>query len=111
MRMLLKIQVPTEDGNFGLKEGKFNQIIDYFQTEFKPEAIYFLAEDGKRTGLIFVDMKDPSQIPAMAEPWFQALNANIEMTPVMIPSDLQKAGSSIEKAIKTFGNFDTTFIK
>ncbi len=82
----------------------FNQLVDHFQNEFSPEAIYFLAQDGERTALIFVDMKEPSQIPAMAEPWFQGLNASIELTPVMIPADLQKATQAIDKAIKKFGN-------
>ena len=103
MRMLLKIQVPAQEGNTGLKDGIFKKIVDHFQAEFKPEAIYFLAQDGLRTGMIFVDMKDPSQIPAMAEPWFQAMNVKVELTPVMILADLEKAKPSIEAAIKNFG--------
>ncbi len=37
-----------------------------------PEAAYFLAEDGMRTALIFFDLQEPSQIPAVAEPAFLA---------------------------------------
>ena len=32
----------------------------------------------------------------------QAFNASIELHPVMIPDDLAKAGSAIEKAVKKF---------
>ena len=103
MRMLIKLQVPVEAGNAGIKNGTFKKLVDFFEAEFKPESIYFLAQDGLRTAMIFADMKDPSQIPAIAEPWFQALNVKIELTPVMIPSDLEKAQSSIDKAIRDFG--------
>jgi len=71
--------------------------------DLKPEAAYFLAESGRRTGILIMNMDDASQIPALAEPWFLALNAAIEVTPVMLPEDLAKAGPAIEQAVKTFG--------
>jgi hypothetical protein len=45
-------------------------------------------------------MKDPSQIPAVAEPWFLAFNAKVSLRPVMTPQDLAKAGPAIAKAAK-----------
>jgi hypothetical protein len=48
-------------------------------------------------------MDDASQLAAIAEPWFLALNASIEVTPVMLPADLGKAGPAIEQAVKTYG--------
>jgi hypothetical protein len=42
---------------------------------------------------IFLEMRDVSQIPAIAEPWFLAFNASIEIHPVMIPGDLAKAAA------------------
>jgi hypothetical protein len=47
-------------------------------------------------------MQDASQIPAIAEPWFLAFNANIEIQPVMVPDDLAKAGSAIEAAVNKY---------
>jgi len=48
-------------------------------------------------------MKDSSQIPAVAEPWFLAFNAKLSFRPVMNPKDLEAAGSSMSKAAKQYG--------
>ena len=48
-------------------------------------------------------MKDASQIPALAEPWFHAFNASLEIVPVMVSEDLKKAGPAIEQAVKKYG--------
>ena len=74
-----------------------------FFEEQKPESVYFIAEGGKRTGILVIDMDDVSQLPAIAEPWFLAVNASIEVTPAMVPEDLQKAGPAIEHAVQTYG--------
>jgi hypothetical protein len=49
--------------------------------------------------ILFVNMDDASQIPAIGEPWFLALNATVEFQRVMKMEDLLKAGASIEKAV------------
>ena len=48
-------------------------------------------------------MQNASQIPAIAEPWFLAFNASLELHPAMTPDDLAKAGSAIENAVKKYG--------
>jgi hypothetical protein len=48
-------------------------------------------------------MHDAAQIPALAEPWFHAFNASLEMVPVMVAEDLMKAGPAIEQAVKKYG--------
>ena len=53
--------------------------------------------------MLIVNMNDPSELPKIAEPWFLALNANIEATPAMVAEDLRKAGPAIEQAVKTYG--------
>ena len=68
------------------------------------EKVARLADDsGQRSGSIVFDMKDASQIPAVAEPWFLAFNAQVSLRPVMNPQDLAKAGPSIGKAAKKYG--------
>ena len=48
-------------------------------------------------------MDDPSQLPAVGEPWFLAFNASIEVVPAMTGEDLAKAGPAIEAAVKKYG--------
>jgi hypothetical protein len=101
MRFLVKASWPVESGNAAARDGF--KVIPQILEEQKPEAAYFVADDGKRTALLIVNMDDLSQLPAIAEPWFLALNASIEATPAMVPEDLEKAGPAIEQAVKKYG--------
>ena len=103
MRFLLKVNIPVDAGNAAAKAGKLGETIRSILKDLKPEAAYFTDDNGQRTGFIVLDMKDASQIPAIAEPWFLAFNASIELHPVMIPEDLAKAGPAIERAVRTYG--------
>src|SRR6202042_3462679 len=89
MRMLLRVSIPVEAGNAAAKAGTLGSTIEGILADLKPEAAYFLADDsGNRSGSIVFDMKDTSQIPAVAEPWFLAFNAQVSLRPVMNPQDL-----------------------
>jgi hypothetical protein len=101
--MLLRVSIPVEAGNAAAKDGTLGTTIEGILADLKPEAAYFLADDsGQRSGSIVFDMKDSSQIPAVAEPWFQAFGAKVSLRPVMTPQDLAKAGPSIGKAAKRY---------
>ena len=72
--------------------------------DLKPEAAYFFADDnGQRSCSIVFDLKDPSEIPGVAEPWFLAFNAKVSLRPIMNPQDLAKAGLAIGNAAKQYG--------
>ena len=101
MRFFMKVSFPVETGNKAAREGF--QVIPKILERIKPEAAYFVAEGGQRTALLFVNMDNPSDLPALAEPWFLALNASIEVTPAMVSEDLVAAGPAIEEAVKDFG--------
>src|SRR5207244_9370268 len=102
MRCLLKVLIPVETGNAAISDGSLPKTIESILADLNPEAAYFAEENGKRTGFIFFDLKDTSQIPAVAEPWFLAFNAHIELHPAMNLEDLKKAGPGIEKAVKNY---------
>jgi hypothetical protein len=99
---LLKVNIPVESGNAAAKAGKLGATIQSILTDLKPEAVYFTDDKGQRTGYLFLDLAEASQIPAICEPWMQAFNAAIELHPVMVPDDLAKAGPAIEKAVKKY---------
>ncbi len=101
MRFLFKISFPVESGNKAAREGF--TAISRILADQKPEAAYFIAENGRRTGILVMNMDDASQLPSIAEPWFLAMNASIEVTPAMVPADLEKAGPDVAAAVKTFG--------
>jgi hypothetical protein len=104
MRMLLRVSIPVEAGNAAARAGTLGSTIEEILADLKPEAAYFFADDsGRRSGSVVFDMKDSSQIPAVAEPWFLAFGAAVSLRPVMNPQDLAKAGSSISKAAKKHG--------
>jgi len=97
MRMMMKVSIPVEAGNKGVKEGGLPKTVMAFVEQMKPEASYFIAEGGKRTAFFVFDLKDPTMIPTAAEPFFMNLHASIELTPAMNLEDM-KAG--VEKAMK-----------
>jgi hypothetical protein len=103
MRMLLKVSIPVDAGNAAAKSGTLGATIKRIVDDLKPEATYFAANDeGERTGYIFFDMKDSSELPAIAEPWFLAFNAKVTVRPAMNMQDLANAGPSFERAVKGF---------
>ena len=104
MRMLLRVSIPVETGNAAAKAGTLGSTVERILADLKPEAAYFFADDaGRRSCSVVFDMKDTSQIPAIAEPWFLAFNARVSLRPVMNPQDLAAAGSSITKSAQQYG--------
>jgi len=102
MRCLMKVAIPVQSGNAAINEGSLGKTIESILADLKPEAAYFAGDNGKRTGFIFFDLKDASQIPAVAEPWFLAFDAHVELHPAMNLEDLKNAGPGIERAVKNY---------
>lgn len=103
MKFLLKASMSNEGGNRAVLNGTLASTMKSILDDMKPEATYFTAEDGKRTGYFFLNVQDASEIPGLAEPLFLAFDAEITFSPVMTPQDLMSAGPSIEKAAKKYG--------
>jgi hypothetical protein len=92
MRFLVKATAPHEPFNTYVKDGSIAKRMQQVLGELKPEAVYLMEIDGKRTAILIVNMDKASQIPSVAEPWFLQFNADVEFHPVMSPEDLGNAG-------------------
>ena len=92
MRMMIIAKNPPEPFNSGVKDGSSGKKLKAILEEIKPELAFFTEIDGKRCTVMIVDMKDASQIPALAEPFFLSFNSAVSFHPVMSPEDLGKAG-------------------
>ena len=103
MLFLMTIRMQNEAGNAALRDPNFGQKMQKLLKKIKAEAAYFTTIDGQRAGHIYLKMDDASQIPAIAEPFFLWLRADITFSPVMRPADLAKAGPGIASAIKHWG--------
>jgi hypothetical protein len=90
MRMMMKTRLDVEAGNLAVAEGSIGPVIDSVFSRCKPEAAYFLVENGCRTICAFFDLASADQIPALAEPMFHAFGAKVEFLPVMVQDDLRK---------------------
>ena len=100
----MQMWIPVEAGNKAARSGALGQPFQKMLEALKPEAAYFTAgPTGERGGFIIFDMKDTSEIPGIAEPFFLAFNAKLTFSPVMNAQDLAKAGPGIEKAVKQYG--------
>jgi len=92
MRMLLIIRFPHEAFNAAVRDGSVGPKNKAIFDEIKPEAVYFTEMNGFRTAIMIVEVAKPSDVPALAEPWFLTFNANVEFHIVMGPEELQEAG-------------------
>ena len=101
MKMLIDMEFPIEPFNSLVRKGTAGQTIQKVLGDIKPEAAYFMARNGKRGGILVVEVADPSKIPAIAEPLFLYFNASVEFHPFMTPEDLAKAG--LEELGKKYG--------
>lgn len=93
--MMLRWTVPADRGNDMMEDGAMGTMIETLMEKLQPEAAYFLAEAGDRAGMIFFDMKESADIPAIAEILFQHAEAAVEFVPVMNGDDLKKALGSM----------------
>jgi len=91
MRMMMKMQLDTEAGSRAMADGSLPPLMQETLERLQPEAAYFGPENGVRTAFIVFDLQDASELPAITEPLFSTLKANLQIFPVMDRADLQKA--------------------
>lgn len=92
MKMLLTVEIPHEPFNSLVRSGKAGEILSHILESIQPEAAYFTEQDGTRGGVFVIDVREASDVPRFAEPFFLNFQANCKFRILMSPDDLQKAG-------------------
>jgi hypothetical protein len=87
--------MPTVPGNRAISDGTIGKLMQATADRWKPEALYFTTFHGNRTAYMVFDLPDASDIPAFAEPFFEGLEAEVELAPAMNAEDLQKGLSRL----------------
>ena len=90
MRLLLKFAIPVERGNAAAKDGTLGQAIENLIKTTKADAAYFTIIDGKRGGMVFFEENDTTRLPQINEPMFAALDAAVEIEPVLTLDELKR---------------------
>ena len=91
MKILMKVTMAHEEFNAAVRDGTAQKKTQRILKALNPKAAYWTAFNGKRTGLLIVDLPDASKIPALAEPWFLTFKADVEFHPFMTTEDLGKS--------------------
>ena len=91
MRMLMHVQFPLELFNASVRDGSVGRKMQAILEAIKPEAAYFTEQNGRRGATLVVNVKDPAEVPVLAEPWFLTFNAQVEFRVAMTPDDLGRA--------------------
>jgi hypothetical protein len=92
MRFLLHVTPTVQRFNELVRKGKTDGILKKILAELKPEASYFAEFRGERSWILVVNLKDSSEMPKYAEPFFLQFDAQVEFHPVMLAEDLEHAG-------------------
>ena len=89
MRMMVTVRVPVERGSAAIKDGTLPRVIKGTLERINPECAYFFLENGKRTMRAFFEMKKEADMVPAFEPAMLELNAEIELIPVMVATELE----------------------
>ena len=92
MRMLLHVRIPNEEFNAAVRDGSAGRKMKKILEETKAEAVYFTEYDGRRGAIMIINLKDPSEVPKFAEPWFLSFKADVQFHIAMTPEELGRAG-------------------
>ena len=101
MRMLMNVIFPHEAFNEAVRDGSVGGKVGRILEQIKPETVFFTEQNGRRGAFLIVNLDTPSQVPALAEPWFLTFNADVTFRIVMSPEDLNMAG--LEELGKKWG--------
>jgi len=92
MRIMLQAKFPIEPFNSMVRDGSAGTRLKKILEDLKPESMHFIESNGQRGCVMFVDLKDSSEVPKYAEPFFLSFGAKVEFHVAMNPEELGRAG-------------------
>jgi hypothetical protein len=90
MRLMMTFTIPVERGNEAAKDGTILKAIENVIEATNAEGSYFTLIDGQRAGYIVFEEADQARLPELSEPMFAALDAAIDVVPVLTLDDLKR---------------------
>lgn len=102
MRAMLTFRIPPQEGNAGLKDGRFTPTLQSIMEDLQPEAAYFGPVGGARGGYLVVDIEDAPEFCAYAEPLFLGLGASVRIDPVFSPEEVPRVVEIMESAAQKY---------
>lgn len=90
MRLMLTFSVPVERGNEAAKDGTLGKAIEALINATSAESAYFTLIEGQRGGFLIFDATDPAILPRALEPFFAAVDAAVEVVPLLSLDDLKR---------------------
>jgi hypothetical protein len=91
MRMLMKIVLPNASYNRAIAEGRLSVVWQHFFDLARPEATYYVGEQGLRAVHVLLDLPDTARYAALTLPLYQHLEAEITCEPALRFEDIAAA--------------------
>jgi hypothetical protein len=76
----------------------FLKKLEEYMDKVKPEASYFMPSGGERLAAFLVNIESNDQVPAIVEPLFQWMGADVDLIPAMNFDDLKKGLSETRQS-------------
>ncbi len=102
MNILVKVVFPVDSGNAAIADPGFGGIIQKIFADQKAEAVYFHPSGGQRAVSYVSDVSDGSRIPSLVEPWWLRFRADVTLTPVFTPKEMEKAVPGIAADVSKY---------
>jgi hypothetical protein len=90
MRFLIRTRIPAEPGNRMIQETNFLKKLEEYVNRVKPgSSSYFVPLDDQGSMALIINAERSDQLPAMVEPLFHWMGANVDVIPLMNFDDLK----------------------
>ena len=89
MKLLIRVSIPTTQGNEMVKDSNFLKNMEDYIKSTNTESVYFTVYEGDRTVIFIIDVTSGDQMPKVCEPLFM-LGGKVHWNMVMTLDDLKK---------------------